>query len=322
MKRFLKWTIGLLLVAFAALFVWGYAPDKDPAELRRDYASKASKFVELEPGLKVHVRDEGKVEGPALLLIHGSSSSLHTWEPWVQRLGTSYRIISLDLTGHGLTGPHPKRDYAVPTTVAIVDRVMAKLNVDRFAVAGNSMGGLIAWNYALAHPDKLTGLVLIDASGAPDSEPKALPIGFRIARMPALRPLFNSFTPRSLVAKSVDQTLSVKSVITDDMVSRYYDLLLYPGNRQATGDRQDVFAKRNQATLEAMATIKVPTLILWGDEDGLVPVTAADWFANAIPGARKIIYKGVGHIPMEEVPDQSAADVAAFMDGLAIGEPK
>ncbi len=313
MKRFFKWVLGLLLLALIGIGVWGYAPDRDPAELRAKYASKASQFITVEPGLAVHVRDEGKRDGPAVLLIHGSNSSLHTWEPWVARLGSTYRIISLDLTGHGLTGPHPRRDYRVETSVGIVDAVMTKLGVPKFAVAGNSMGGWISWNYALAHPEKVTALALLDASGAPDAKPKALPIGFRIAQNPLLRPIAEYITPRSLVGKSLAQSVSVKAVVTDKTIDRYWELLLYPGNRRASGDRQKAYPFRGPATPAQMATLKMPTLIMWGAEDSLVPKTAANWFAKAIPGAKEIVYPGVGHLPMEEVPDRSAADFGAFL---------
>lgn len=313
MKRALLWTVGLLAAALIALFAWGYAPDTDPAAMRAKYTNAASRFVEVEPGLKVHVRVEGNASAPTLLLLHGSNSSLQTWEPWVARLGKDYRIVSLDLTGHGLTGPHPKRDYRVQTTVGVVDAVMTKLGINRFALAGNSMGGWVSWNYALAHPDKLTALILVDAAGAPDSEPTAIPIGFRLARAPAVRPVLKIFTPRSIIAKSLDQTMTVKAPLNEAAIDRYWELVRYPGNRQATGDRGDV--KRMPATPEQMNRLTMPTLVMWGAEDKLIPVRAADWFAGAIPGAKKVVYPKVGHIPMEEVPDQSATDVRAFLMG-------
>jgi pimeloyl-ACP methyl ester carboxylesterase len=313
MKRALIWILGLIAASLIGLFAWGYAPDTDPAEMRAKYANAASRFVEVEPGLKVHVRLEGNATAPTLLLLHGSNSSLQTWEPWVTRLGKDYRIVSLDLTGHGLTGPHPKRDYNVATTVGVVDAVMTKLGINSFALAGNSMGGWVSWNYALAHPDKVSALILVDAAGAPDSEPTALPIGFRLARSPAVRPILKVFTPRAVIAKSIDQTMSVKAPMTEAAIDRYWELLRYPGNRQATGDRGDV--KRTPATADQMKRLTMPTLVMWGAEDKLIPVRAADWFAREIPGAQKIVYPKVGHIPMEEVPDQSASDVRAFLKG-------
>jgi pimeloyl-ACP methyl ester carboxylesterase len=311
MKRILKGLAALIVVGFIALFVWGYAPDRDPAEMRIKYANAASQFVDLGGGLKIHVRDEGKRDGPVLILLHGSNSSVQTWEPWVARLGSTYRIISYDQIGHGLTGPNPTDDYSVKAFVDVLDRMASKLGVSRFALAGNSMGGGIALGYAIAHPDKLTALILVDAGGAPDAKPTSLPIGFRIARMPVINRLAEVITPRGIIEKSIRQTVSNQTIIDDKMIDRYWDLLLYPGNRRATGLR---FATPRMPTDEkAVGAIKIPTLILWGEEDKLIPLSAGQWFANAIPDSTLIVYRGIGHIPMEEVPDKSAADVDAFL---------
>lgn len=316
MKRILNGLALLIVVAFAGLFAWGYAPDTDRAEMRAKYSNAASQFVDVGGGLTIHVRDEGKRDAPVLVLLHGSNASLQTWEPWVGRLGGAYRVISLDQIGHGLTGPNPTGDYTSAAFVDTLDKTLTKLGVDRFALAGNSMGGWIAWNYALAHPDKLTGLILVDASGPPEARPTALPIGFRIARTPGINRLARVITPRSMVEKSVHQSMSNQAVIEDKMIDRYWELLLYPGNREATARR---FATpRNEADPKALGALKVPTLILWGAEDKLIPLSAGQWFAKAIPGSRLIVYPGIGHIPMEEAPDKSAADVASWLQSLPV----
>lgn len=317
MKRVLTGLALLTALAVALLFAWGYEPDRDPAALREEYANAASRFVDVGGGLSIHVRDEGRRDGPALVLLHGSSSSLHTWEPWVRRLGGAFRIISIDQIGHGLTGPNPAGDYSSAAFVRTLDRALTRMGVDRFALAGNSMGGWVAWNYALAHPGKLSALILVDASGPPDAEPTALPIGFRIARTPGINRLARVITPRDLVERSVRQSMSNQTVIDDRMIDRYWNLLLYPGNREATGDR--AATARNVADLDALGRLKVPTLILWGAEDKLIPVSAGRWFARTIPGSRLIVYPDIGHLPMEEAPDRSAADVGAWLRSVSAG---
>jgi pimeloyl-ACP methyl ester carboxylesterase len=311
MKRFLKWFLVLLIAALIALFAWGYAPDSDPVAMRAKYTNAASRFVEVEPGLSVHVRDEGKRDGPVLVLVHGSNASLQTWEPWVARLGSTYRIISMDTPGHGLTGPHPRGVYQAADYVQMLDTLTGKLGITKFALAGNSMGGWISWNYLLSHGDKLTALVLVDAGGAPNANPPALPIGYRLAYMPVVKEFLRYITPRSVIEKSIRQTLFVQAPIDDKMIDRYWEMIRYPGNRIATGPR--LATKRAIPTKEQFSNIKTPTLVMWGDKDSLVPVSAADWFTAAIPGAQKIIYPSVGHIPMEEVPDQSAKDLGVFL---------
>ena len=316
MRRFFKWlAVGLLLLVGGALAIF-WQSDRDPAAMKAKYGSAASQFVDIGDGLSVHARDEGKRDGRIIVLVHGSNASLHTWEPWVKRLGSTYRIISMDMPGHGLTGPNPKRDYHYSVFVDVVDKVTEKLGVAKFTIGGNSMGGGIAWHYAVAHPDRVEGLILVDAAGAPRWESKTTPIGFRIARMPVIKELARVITPRSLFESSLKASVSNQAIVTPTAVDRYWDLNLYPGNRQATMDRFALVHNVEPAGKTALAAIKVPTLIMWGEEDGLIPVANAKWFADAIAGSQTVIYPKIGHIPMEETPDQSAADVMQFMAAL------
>lgn len=312
MKKLFKWIGNLLLIAVIALLALGYTPDTDPAEMREKYASPASKFVAIGGGLTMHVRDEGKPDGPVLVLLHGSNASLHTWKPLVERLKGKYRIISLDQIGHGLTGPNPTGQYDGLAFVRTLNTLLGKLGVNRFALAGNSMGGYVAWEYALAYPDKLTHLILIDAAGPPDDPNKNLPIGFRIARMPGVSKLAQVITPRSVFEKSLRGSVSNQSIVTPEMIDRYWELNRYPGNRAATGARFAQYANRAR-NVGALGQITTPTLILWGAEDKLIPVSGADWFAARIPGSIRIIYPGIGHIPIEEAPDRTAGDLDAFL---------
>lgn len=313
MRRFLKWVaIGLALVLLG-FGMWGYAPDTDPAAVRTKYASADSQFITLQPGLTVHVRDEGKRDGEPLVLIHGSNASLHTWEPWVARLGGQYRIISLDLPGHGLTGTHPGGVYDYPVFVETVAGVMDRLGINRAVIAGNSMGGGTAWMFALAHPDRTSALILVDAAGAPQWQSRKTPIGFRLARMPGARALMKWIAPRSMFESSLRTTLYDPAQVTPAMVDRYWELNRYPGNREATIRRFTLAHNNRPASREQLADIKAPTLILWGEEDNLIPVSSARWFHEAMPASRLIIYPKVGHAPMEEVADTSARDVAVFL---------
>jgi pimeloyl-ACP methyl ester carboxylesterase len=314
MKRLLTRVLGLflLLAGAAAFLLW--TPDTDPAAMRAKYGSAPSQFVDVGNGLTVHFRDEGPRDAPVILLLHGSNADLHTWDPWAKALSSKYRVVRFDQIGHGLTGPNPAHDYGANAMVATTDAVATKLGLKRFVIAGNSMGGWIAWQYAIAHPDKTAGLVLIDAGGAPVDKAQSLPIGFRIARTPVLRDAMLYFTPRSLVAKSLSHSVSNQAVVTDATIDRYWELLRCPGNRQATIDRfAQPFAPPQP---DKLATIRLPTLILWGEADKLLPVSGAKWFATHIAGSKTIIYPGIGHLPMEETADKSAADLANWLATL------
>jgi pimeloyl-ACP methyl ester carboxylesterase len=316
MKRIFKWLGMILLIAIATLFFWGYAPDTDAAAMKAKYGGGASQFVELQPGLNVHYRDQGKRDGRVVVLIHGSNASLHTWEPWVRRLGTDYRIITLDLPGHGLTGTHPGGVYDYPVFVDVVDKVMTKLSVAKAVIGGNSMGGGTAWMFALAHPEKTDALLLVDAAGAPAWQSKKTPIGFRMMRMPVVKELARFIAPRSMFESSIQTSMYVQSKIDNALIDRYWELNRYPGNREATMKRFALQHNNHPATKEALSAIRVPVMILWGEEDNLIPVSSAKWFAEAIAGAKLVTYPKVGHIPMEEIPDESAADVKAWLDAL------
>ena len=319
MKRLLKYLGIMILIAFTGLFLWGYAPDTDAKAMKAKYGNGASQFVELQPGLKVHYREEGVRDGRTIMLIHGSNASLHTWEPWVKILGKDYRIISLDLPGHGLTGTHPGGVYDYPVFVDVVDRLMARLKVKSAVIGGNSMGGGTAWMFALAHPEKTDAVLLIDAAGAPQWQARKIPIGFRLARMPVVKELTRFIAPRSMFESSIKTSMSVQSKIDDALVDRYWELNRFPGNREATMKRFALPHNNRQASKEGLAAIMVPVMIMWGEEDNLIPVESAKWFADALPGAKLVIYPKVGHIPMEEVPEQSANDVKVWLDSLTAG---
>lgn len=310
MRRLAGW-IALIAGILAAAFLLLRTPDTDPAAMRARYAAPPSRFVDVGGGLFVHYRDTGPRNAPVLLLLHGSNSSLQTWDAWAARLERRYRVVRLDQIGHGLTGPNPTGRYDAAAFVGTLDRFAARVGLARFALAGNSMGGWVAWNYALAHPDRVSALILVDAAGAPSQAPSSLPIGFRVARTPVLRDLARYITPRRMIADSLRQTVSNQAIVTDAAIDRYWELLRYPGNRQATMTR---FAEPHvPADAAALHRLTMPVLIEWGAQDRLITLADARWFARAIPHSRLVVYPAVGHVPMEEAADASARDVDAFL---------
>ena len=313
MRKKIGYGVLAVVILLIAAFLWFRTPDTDPAAMRAKYGGPTSQFVDLGGGLTVHLRDTGPRGGPVLMLVHGSNASLQTWEPWAERLGKTYRIVRMDLPGHGLTGASPTRDYSRAAFVDVVERIRAKLGVDHLVLAGNSMGGGVAWHYALAHPEHLRALVLVDSVGQPDPGNRKPPLAFRIARMPVLRNIAAQITPRSLIADSLPGVFGDPKLATPAMIDRYWELLRYPGNRAATLDR---FALTPDSATDAqLASLKLPVLILWGEKDRLIPLSSGEWLHAHIPGSRLIVYPGTGHLPMEEQPDRSAADVAAFVGG-------
>ncbi|WP_428410234.1 alpha/beta fold hydrolase [Hyphococcus sp.] len=312
-KRYLVPLIPIALLAGAFLAL--RTPATDPAVMEAKYANAASRFVEGPNGLRVHYRDEGNKDGVPIVLLHGNSATLHTWEPLVQRLGGEYRMITLTLPGHGLTGPNANRDYSYKGMAEAVDLVVDATDLDRFVIGGNSMGGWISWRYALANPDKVDALILLDASGMPLREgetPPPLNLGFRLLQNPLGRFLLKYVTPRGAMETSLRQSVSVESFIDEATIDRYWELYRLPGNREAAGDR--AIADREPGYADRIGEIKTPALILWGKDDPLIHASAAVTFKERLPQAEVVIYEGVGHIPMEEAPDRTAADMDAFLD--------
>ncbi|WP_337186433.1 alpha/beta hydrolase [Phenylobacterium sp.] len=292
------------------------AGDIPYATLETRYASPASRYTDLPGGLRVHYRDEGPRDAArTLVLIHGFSASVHAWEPWVERLSNEYRIVTLDLPGHGLT--RAPNDYVASTSanVGIVDELTRRLGLTRFVVGGNSMGGGVAWNYALAHPDRLDGLVLVGSAGWPDAERsrEGSPLVFRLLANPAGRALLRNVDPGLFAEKGLKQAYLDESLVTDAVVGRYVDLARAPGHRAIlTRDR----APAPQVTPQTFAAIRTPTLVMTGEQDALIPAAHSRGLAGAIAGAKLIVYPDGGHVPMEQLPDRSAADLRAFLAAL------
>lgn len=314
MKRLFAFAAGLvaiLVIAFALL----RTPDTDAAEIIAKYGGADARFAEGAGGLRVHWRDEGCRDCPAIILLHGTSSSLHAFEPLVARLGGEYRIITFDQPGHGLTGPHPRDDYTATGMFEALNAVANAAELDHFYLGGNSMGGWVSWRYALAYPERVDGLIILNASGAPlraGDAPPPLNLGFRLARNRFLRPLLSHITPRALIEKSLYDTIEVDEIITPQMVDRYWELLRYPGNRRAMGF--GMLANREPQVADRLEEIEEPTLIIWGKLDQLIHATAAETFKESIPQAEVLIFDGVGHLPMEEAPDQTANAIRRFLE--------
>jgi pimeloyl-ACP methyl ester carboxylesterase len=141
MFKFIKWTVLIIVVAVVGIYLSQLRFDIPAAEVDALYSNSESEFMVLGNGQRVHYRDEGNPEGPTLALVHGSNASLHTWELWVAELADQFRIVSMDLQGHGLTEPAPDDDYSPDAMARLIDEVVTRLGVYRFALAGSSMGG-------------------------------------------------------------------------------------------------------------------------------------------------------------------------------------
>ncbi|MDP1693263.1 MAG: alpha/beta hydrolase [Burkholderiaceae bacterium] len=307
--------LGLLLILTSVGIALSRAPDRPVQTLVARWAPPPSDFIEVK-GQLVHLRDEGPRSDPApLLLLHGTGASLHTWDGWAAALKAHKRVIRIDLPGFGLTGPfsgqYASDDYRGDTYARFVLDVMAALGLSRAAIGGNSLGGEIAWRAATLAPQRFAQLILVDATGYAFT-PDDIPLGLRIARIPVLARIGEYLLPRAVVAASLRSVYGDPARIGDELIDRTFELTLREGNRRALGLRlqqleADVHAER-------IKTLALPTLVLWGGRDRLVPLANGERFAAEIRGAKLVVFDALGHVPQEEDPARTVAVVTDFLE--------
>jgi len=294
MKRFIPLILTLFFVGCGVL----YSPDIPVSTLKKTYANEHSKFIAID-GMEVHYRDEGY--GQPIILIHGTGASLHTWDNWTEELKKTFRVIRLDLPAYGLTGPHPENKYTIPDYSDFLNKFVGSLKVNNFILAGNSLGGSIAWYYVTENEEKVALLSLLNSGGF-FSQDKGSPLVFKLARAPFIKDILRYVTPRFFIKNTLKEVYHDKSKLTDKKIDTYRDLILRENNREAF-----IYRSKNKSVdyTDRLNEIKIPTQILWGDNDAWIPVENAKLFAEKIPNVKVDIMKDTGHIPMEERPEES-----------------
>ena len=295
----------LLLVMVLAL--WGlWTPDKDRAALERQYLNSPSDMLEV-AGIRLHVRDSGPKNAPAVILLHGLGSSLHTWEPWVAALSTDMRVVRLDLPGSGLSSPDPASDYSDTRTLQLLLALMDSLGIARTSLVGNSIGGRIAWTLAATYPDRTDKLVLVSPDGFASQ-------GFEYGKQPAIPAtlkLMRFVLPKPLLRMSLAPAYADPTVLTDALATRYHDLLLAPGSREAMMARMAQTVLVNPVPL--LNRITAPTLLIWGEKDAMIPFSNSADYLQAIQGSRLLSLAGLGHLPQEEAPSLAIPELRSFL---------
>jgi len=270
------------------------------------YTTDASRFLVID-NMMIHYRDEG--EGDVLLLLHGAFSSLHTFNDWNKQLKKHYRVIRLDLMGFGLTGPNDANDYSMENHIRVLKTFLNILKIEKCHVVGNSLGGWLAWEFTYRYPQKVDKLVLIDSAGFLEEE--NVPIPFKLARTPVFGRIIKYVVRPQILEQFLRQVYFDQSKVTEQLITRYYELFNREGN-------PDAFLKLvNQPVSDNTAALKHinnKTLILWGREDMWIPVHNAYRFHAMLINSTLKIYPKVGHIPMEEIPEESLLDVMNFLE--------
>jgi len=299
----------LLMVAMLIAGGWLWTPDKDRAALEAQYATPPSRFVQA-AGLRVHVRDTGPADKPdarVLLLLHGFGSSLQTWDTWAQALQADYRVLRIDLPGAGLTSPDPTGDYGDERGVQVLAAVLDASGVQSATLVGHSMGGRLAWRFAADQPQRVDKLVLVSPDGF------ASP-GFEYGKPPDVGlavQLMRYALPKTILKMGLEPAFAQPAAMTDALVSRYHDMMLAPGVRGALIERMQQM--RLQEPTPFLARIQAPTLLLWGEQDQMIPVANAQDYLRVLPRAELKVLPGIGHLPQEEMPAAALPALKAFL---------
>jgi len=302
----LRGAIVVVVPALLLLAFWLWTPDKPRSELQARYLAAPGDLVPVGPW-RLHVRDSGPKGAPAVLMLHGFGGSLHSWEAWAQALSTSHRVIRFDLPGHGLSEPDPAGDYTDARSIQLTLALMDQLGVARASIVGHSIGGRIAWTFAARHPERTDRLVLV----APDGF--ASP-GFaygRATEVPAVLGLMRHVLPKAVLRMNLEPAYANPQSLTDELTTRYHDLMLAPGARDA------MFKRLQQTVLTdprpLLGAINAPTLLVWGEADAMIPVANAQDYLRALKNSRLVTFPAVGHLPQEEAAQASLGAVRDFL---------
>ena len=295
MRSMLGYGLILLAIVVAGALAWLYTPDKQGAALKAEYARPPSVFLDL-VGVRLHVRDTGPRAAPAVILLHGFGASLQTWEDWARDLERDHWVIRYDMPGFGLTGADPSGDYTDARSIMVLLALMDRVGVTRASVVGNSMGGRIAWTFAALHPERTDKLVLVSPDGfaSPGLEYGAAP------KVPLMMRALPYVLPSFMLRASLAPAYANSDVVTDALFTRYRDMMLAPGVRGAIVQRMGQHVLVDPVPL--LRRIEAPTLLMWGEKDGMIPFTNSADYLRALPHATLAALPGVGHIPQEEAP--------------------
>ena len=296
-----KYFIYLFIILLTSVIGNSFYSDISVEDLKNEFTNEHSQFIEIDE-VNVHYRDEG--EGFPIVLIHGTAASLHTWDAWTDVLIKTNRVIRMDLPAFGITGPNKNADYSIEAYTTFLHSFLEKLKLEKFHLAGNSLGGNIAWNYTADYPSKVEKLILVDASGLPTN--KSQPAIFKMAKTPILNSLFLYITPRFLIKKNIEEVYEDDSKITDELINRYHKMALRVGNRKAFIDRAKTdFKLDTQVNLEKLKSIQTPTLLIWGAKDLWIPLANGIRMNEILVNSKLEVLENSGHVPMEENPIES-----------------
>jgi len=321
MFKLVGWTLlGLLMLVAASLATmrlgW-WNPSYE--SVRNSQAGPPSKFVTV-GDVQLHVRDEGS--GPVLLMLHSSMTNLREWDAWADRLKSGYRVIRIDWPPYGLSiDPHPSQGMS--GVIDTLERFVELEQLGRFSLIGSSSGATIAVLYASRHPEQISALAL---STLPLAAPPPTVLSPGLMALVWLHDhVIPNYNPRFYYSISLSELFGDPRRLTPETVDWYAATNNLPGGfaRVRTYYLANTHAVWSRGAAREAGMIRAPILLQWGDADPVLPKALAEQaraeFTNA--PVTLIHYAGVGHYPMLEIPQQSAADLERFLDEVLMPRP-
>ncbi len=260
--------------------------------------------------MRLHYKDEGS--GAAILLVHGSMGDVSDWDGWVRVLAPRHRVIRFDLPGFGISGPIAYGNYSIDRSQSLIDGLMDHLGIERFAIAGVSYGGPVAFRYAATRTGRVTALVIMNSAGVEYGKQKVDPkTGEKDYYKAATSPTMS----RDYVARALRGSFTDSQLVTEALIDRKHDLMNVEGRDQEAATMIAQYVRGEPERV--LAHVRAPTLVLWGGAEKSLSQETADRFAAALTNARavrKLVQPGGSHIMHVEMPEPTARAVAAFLD--------
>jgi pimeloyl-ACP methyl ester carboxylesterase len=263
------------------------------------------------PGGDLQVREDGAQKGTPVVLLHGFASSMHWWTPLVERLGRDFRLIRIDLLGHG-GSEKPDKGYSIGHQAEQVLRVLTLLRVERAVIVGHSMGGMVTTALAERDPRRVEGMVLIDTP--PDKDSGELPFTARLGFVPVIGEAVRRVVPDRIVRKGLESEFANGFEVPDQFVKDFRKMTYtsYDESHNAADD----FVSERSIPARLAATGK-PLIVIYGAEDELVDPKSIREYANGVPGVGTRTIPEAGHSPMVDQPGETARVIRAFVRSLA-----
>ena len=313
-NTFIVTTVLMVVFIFSGIY-----KDISREELEIKYATGASQFLNLSDGTRIHYRDEGESDLPVILFLHGFNGSLFNFEKLIPLLKEEFRLVSLDLPGFGLTGAIPSNDYSNESFMKTVNSVVDHLKISKFSIAGNSMGGGVAWRYALSYPNKIESIILLSSSGIYSKEQRKsleksnrdTPWAWKLMRSKVVNYFLSYYTPKFFATQGLRTSVFDENLATKELAYQFHELTLLEGSRKAI---LSMFSKRrgDNHNADTLRSIASPLLAIHGEEDNIIPYSSSFIFEDNIKDVELKIYPNVGHLPMYEAPEKVAEDIKQF----------